>query len=91
MGWAVAAVVLVYLVALRYTARRYFARRHGVSLEKGESGVLSASMVGAAWPVTIFLSSVREPELCAHHRHVLTRNSLRQEIDQVDKLREQGV
>jgi hypothetical protein len=91
MGWLVGALILVYVVGVRYVARRYFARRHGLSLEKGELGVLSASWIGAAWPVAIFLPTVREPELCSHHRHVLERNNLRAQIDQANRLREQGL
>ncbi len=91
MGWIVAALVLAYLVAMRYVGRRYFAHRHGVSLEKGEVGVLSAGMIGVVWPITIFLPGVREPELCSHHRHVLQRNSLRAEADHVNELRRQGM
>jgi len=89
MGWMIAALVLIYLGGLRYVARRYFARRHGVSLEKGEQGVLSASMIGAAWPLTVFLSSVREPTMCGHHRHVLRHAQLTEEIRRADEVRRQ--
>ncbi len=90
MGWVVAALILTYLVGVRYVARRYFARRHGLSLEKGELGLLSASMIGGVWPIMIFLPGVRNPEFCSHHRHVIERERLRQEIDRVNELRQRG-
>jgi hypothetical protein len=86
MGWMIAVLVLIYLGGLRYVARRYFALRHGVSLEKGEQGALSASMIGAAWPATLFLSSVRHPTMCNHHRHVLQHARLTSEIQRVDEI-----
>jgi hypothetical protein len=71
MGWFFLSLLVVHLIGTRIVARRYFARRHGVSLEKGEQGTLGAVLVGMAWPASIFLESVRNPVRCNHHRHIL--------------------
>jgi hypothetical protein len=80
-------LVIGYFVGVRIVGRRYFARRHGVSLRFGEAGSMGATMVAAGWPVTMWLQSVRQPEICAHHHHVLQRNQLRAEITMVEQLR----
>lgn len=89
MGWFIVILLVVYLGVMRYFARRYFALRHGVSLERGETGVLSASMIGATWPVMMFVPSVREPVMCGHHRHVLRHAQLVEEIRAADEIRRQ--
>ena len=80
-------LVVGYFVGLRIVGRRYFARRHGVLLRFGESGSTGALVVGMAWPVTMWMQSVRQPEVCSHHHHVLRRNQLRAEIEMVEQLR----
>jgi hypothetical protein len=88
MGWFIAVLVIAYFVGVRIVARRYFARRHGVSLEQGEPGGYRAAMVGAAWPVTAWLAAVRHPQQCSHHRHVLQHARLVQEIELVEQLKQ---
>jgi hypothetical protein len=80
-------LVIVYLVGLRVVGRRYFARRHGLLWRRGDIGGMRAALVGMAWPVTVWLPTVRQPELCSHHNHVLQRNQLRAEIEMVEQLR----
>ncbi|WP_328324044.1 hypothetical protein OHA70_32310 [Kribbella sp. NBC_00382] len=82
-----AILVFGYFVGVRIVGRRYFARRHGVGLRFGESGMMGATLVGAGWPVTMWLESVRQPDACSHHHHVLRRNQLRAEISMVEQLR----
>ena len=89
MGWFVAGLVLVYLVGVRVVARRYFARRHGVSLERGEAGMTWAVWLGAVWPISAWLPTVRRPLLCSHHRHVLERERTRRELEAVELLKRQ--
>jgi hypothetical protein len=86
-GWFIAGVVLAYFVGVRVVARRYFARRHGVSLERGEAGMMSAVWLGAIWPLAVWLPAVRHPSLCGHHRHVLERERMRQELETVNLLK----
>jgi hypothetical protein len=88
MAWFWISLLVVHLIGHRVVARRYFARRHGVSLEKGEPGVLGAALVGFAWPVTMFLDSTRNPEPCNHHRHILEHARLMAEIEVIDELRQ---
>lgn len=89
MAWFFVSLLVVHLVGTRVTARRYFARRHGVSLEKGEQGMLGAVLVGMAWPVSIFLESTRRPERCNHHRHILQNARMIDEIDRVEAIKRQ--
>jgi hypothetical protein len=86
-GWFIAGLVLAYLVGLRVVARRYFGRRHGVSLERGESGTFGAVWVGALWPITVWLPAVRRLSPCGHHRHVLQRERIRLELEAVELLK----
>lgn len=71
MGWVILVLVLAYIVGMRIVARRYFIHRHGVSFEKGEQGTVGAGLVGLAWPIALLIPSVRRPERCNHHRHIL--------------------
>ncbi len=87
MGWFYFSLFVIHAIGTRIVARRYFARRHGVSFEKGEQGTLWAVWVGAAWPVSIFLEPVRNPVRCNHHRHILEHARIMDEIDRVDALR----
>ena len=88
-GWFIAGLVLAYLIGLRVVARRYFARRHGVSLEIGERGTMGAVWLGVLWPIAAWLPAVRRPSPCRHHRHVLERERIRREIQAVELLRGQ--
>lgn len=80
-------VVVGYLIALRVVGRRYYARKHGVLARPGGVGTMGAGLVGLAWPITVWMTSVRNPSLCSHHSHVLARNQLRAEIELVEQLR----
>jgi hypothetical protein len=88
-GWFIACIVLAYLIGLRVVARRYFARRHGVSLERGETGMMGAVWLGVIWPIAVWLPAVRRPSPCRHHRHVLERERIRRELQTVELLRGQ--
>ena len=90
MGWFIAGLVIAYLVGVRIVARRYFARRHGVSLETGEVGVMRAVWVGSFWPIAIWLPAVRSPGRCSHHKHVIERARMIEEIRLVEQLRNEG-
>jgi len=85
-GWFIAGLVLAYLIGLRVVARRYFARRHGVSLERGETGTIGAVWLGALWPIAAWLPAVRRPSPCRHHKHVLERERIRRELQAVELL-----
>ena len=90
MGWFIAALVIAHLVGVRIVARRYFARRHGVSFEQGEVGTMRAVWVGVCWPIAIWLPAVRHPRRCTHHRHVLERGRVMDEIRIVEQLKNEG-
>jgi hypothetical protein len=87
MGWLTAAIVVGYLIGLRLVARRYFLRRHGVTIQGGDQGALFAAMVGLFWPVTLLLAATREPAFCDHGRHVLARGRIMEEIRQIEEIR----
>jgi hypothetical protein len=89
MGWFIAGLVIAYFVGVRIVARRYFARRHGVSLEKGDVGGMRAAMVGAVWPISMWLPTVQHPARCSHHRHVLEHARILEEIRLVDQLKQE--
>jgi hypothetical protein len=88
-GWFIAGLVLAYLIGLRVVARRYFARRHGVSFEQHETGAGRAALLGAIWPIAAWLPAVRRPSPCRHHRHVLERERMRREFEAVELIRGQ--
>jgi uncharacterized protein YqgC (DUF456 family) len=75
MVWFIVGLLVVHLIGTRIVARRYFARRHGVSLENGEPGSFRAVLVGMAWPASIFVEATRSPERCNHHGHILGRDA----------------
>jgi hypothetical protein len=87
MGWFVLALVIVYLIGVRVVARRYFVRRHGVSLERGEPGGLRAAWVGGAWPITMWLPSIKQPPRCNHRRHLLHHAQMLNELEALDRIR----
>ncbi len=82
--------VLVYLIAATCVAKWYFARRHGVVPSKGDTGTMTAGVIGLAWPLSVWFPQVRRPEPCGHHRHVLSRERVRQEIQSVEELKRRG-
>lgn len=81
-------LVLIYLVAAIWLAKRYFWRRHGVAPLKGDAGTTTAGFIGLSWPVSIWFPQVRQPSPCGHHRHVLERDRIRQEIRAVEELQQ---
>jgi hypothetical protein len=87
MTWFLIALVVAYFIGVRVVARRYFVRRHGVSLEKGEKGMTEALAIAAIWPVTIFVDSVKNPTRCNHHRHILQNNRIMSEINQITDMK----
>jgi hypothetical protein len=87
MGWFIIITILIYIIMSSYTAKRYYLRRHGVTPQRGEPGTSTAGMIGLLWPITLFLESVREPTRCSHHRHVLERARIMEEIGVVDQQR----
>ncbi|WIX87767.1 hypothetical protein [Amycolatopsis sp. DG1A-15b] len=78
---------LIYLIAATVVAKWYFARRHGVAPSKGDTGTVTAGLVGLAWPLSVWLPQVRRPEPCGHHGHVLGRQQVRQEMQAVEELK----
>lgn len=85
-------VLLVYVGIGNFIANRYFFRRHRVRGRLGrgwagfDAGWPGALAVSISWPVAIFLESVRNPELCTHHRHVLARDEARRRSLMVDEV-----
>lgn len=87
MEWFGFMLVVAYFIGVRVVARRYFMRRHGVSLEKGEQGMVEALAISAIWPISIFLQSVRNPTSCSHHRHILEHDRIMSEIERVNEIK----
>jgi hypothetical protein len=79
-----------YLVVGVILACRYYGRRHGVPYAHGEQGYAEVLGVVLLWPMTLFIAGVKAPALCGHPRHVLTRERLRAEVEQVQRVREEG-
>jgi hypothetical protein len=52
---------------------------------------MRAALVGMAWPVTAWLPSVRHPQLCGHHRHVLERARYMEQVRVVERLKNEGI
>jgi hypothetical protein len=82
---------LAYVGAGNFFANRYFGRRHGVRGRLGrgwasfDAGWPGAVCVSMTWPVSIFLDSVRDPELCAHQHHVLARDEARRRSERAEE------
>ncbi|GCE38835.1 hypothetical protein Rhow_002359 [Rhodococcus wratislaviensis] len=55
-------------------------------------GSLGLYAVGVTWPVSLFLPSVRNPELCMHPDHLLARDEARRHFERVEEAlqRERG-
>jgi hypothetical protein len=87
MGFVYFILVLAYLSIMIYVGRRYFARRHGVGIVKGDTGVTTAGLIGLLWPVTLFMPDVRNPKMCSHHRHVLEHARLVEEFRAAEELK----
>ena len=83
--------MVLYLIAMRVVAQRYFARRHGVPLERGEPGWMAAAHIGLAWPLTVWMEQVRRPDLCGHVRHVEQRNRVLAQLRRAEEMRRQEV
>jgi hypothetical protein len=89
MGWVIAILVVAYFGMAKYVGSRYYARRHGIGWVPGGQGVNIAAWIGLTWPVTLWLSWVRDPKMCNHHRHVLEHARVRAEIEQVEEFKRQ--
>lgn len=79
---AIGAIALVlYLLTGPVLMRVYVLRRHGSPMGWGwdavEPGFLEALALAVVWPVAIFFSTVRNPDVCRHDVHVLTRHEMR--------------
>ena len=81
MNWFVIAIVVAYLVVAVVITKRYFLRRHSVIITQGDRGAAAAMFVGLAWPLTIWSSSVRNPELCQHRHHVQQRSEILRQLN----------
>ena len=81
---------LGYFLIGNFIANRYFARRHGVRGRLGtprafDAGFLGAALVSLTWPVSMWLSSVREPALCGHGHHVLARAGTHRDVGTIQE------
>jgi hypothetical protein len=85
----VAILALGYLVTASLLAKRYFRRRHGIGPVKGDTGTISAGLVGLLWPVSACFPLVRHLPLCLHFRHVEKRERIMERIRAVEQLRQQ--
>lgn len=86
MGWIVAALILAYVVAVRIVAGRYYAQRHGVSLQTRGRGWRTAVNFGFAWPLTLFVPALRAPVPCSHREHILERERLLQKYEAEEQI-----
>jgi len=76
-----------YFLVGGFFVRRYFLRKHGVTLRSGDSGGhFTAYLVGFIWPAMFFLPALREPELCTHYNHVRQRAQIRSEIETYERI-----
>jgi uncharacterized protein YqgC (DUF456 family) len=89
VGFVIAALVVAYFVGARIVAHRYYARRHGIAYQKGGTGTVYAAQIGIFWPVTMLIPSVQHPTMCAHTKHVLEAERLREELRQAQEIRRQ--
>lgn len=67
-------LVVVWIIGSFINSSLYYARRCGTSIhmEKGVAenpGILSAALLGTAWPITLFMQSFRHPSQCRHPGH----------------------
>ncbi|MFD1151168.1 hypothetical protein [Saccharothrix hoggarensis] len=83
--------MVLYFIIMRIVGRRYFGRRHGVPAEPHEQGMAAAGAIGLAWPVTIWLPQVRDPEPCVHIKHIRQREHTRDEIIAAGVIRQREV
>lgn len=92
-------LILLYVGIGNFYANRFYSpRRCGVRRRLGwgwkastsESGWFGALCVSIAWPIAIFMSSVKNPELCAHRDHVLARQQALQEDERYEGALRQG-
>lgn len=77
---------LAYFIVSLVFVHKYYARRHGIRLNRFRDNELSISFIvavfiGVMWPVTIFVPSLRYPELCACPEHVFRRQQARREAE----------
>jgi hypothetical protein len=87
MGWFAAVFVIIYFGITVFCAKRYYLRRHGVTARQGEPGTATAGLIGWLWPASLWFEAVRNPTFCGHHRHILARERIRQEIAAVQQLK----
>lgn len=92
--------VVAYICIGNFIANHYFARRHGVRGRLGwyrsvfdfDAGTMGAVAVSATWPISMFLSWVRDPDLCTHQHHVLARQEAQHRWERTEEAlrRERG-
>lgn len=87
MEWLGIVLFIGYLIGVRIVGRRYFLRRHGVSIESGGPGKIETVMISAIWPVSIFLEPVRNPNRCNHYSHVLEHDRIMSEIERFNEIK----
>lgn len=87
MEWLGIVLFIGYFVGVRIVGRRYFLRRHGVSIDRGGPGRIQSFGIGAIWPVSIFLEPVRNPNRCSHYSHVLEHDRIMSEIERFNEIK----
>lgn len=85
--------LVVYIGIGNFIGNRYYGRRHGVRGRLGwyrrlsdlDAGVMGAVAVSVTWPISMFLSWVRDPEMCTHQHHVLAREEARHRWERTEE------
>ena len=77
---------LVYFIVTLVFVHKYYARRHGIRLNRFRGNELSISLIfavfiGIIWPIAIFVPSLRYPQLCTCPEHVFRRQEARREAE----------
>jgi hypothetical protein len=67
-------LIVVWIIGAFVNSCLYYVRRCGTSIHmengvQANPGLLSAALLGTAWPITLFLESFRHPEHCRHPEH----------------------
>jgi hypothetical protein len=52
---------------------------------------LTASFIGAAWPITIWLHAVQRPEQCHHTDHILRNEEMLSRMERAASVRQQKI